>query len=75
MKCCNQPEDNLYDHYDVTERCEETLHAERTVIRWTARALTSKSLPEIQQIHQGHRVVDGLRANKGFPWLSEQSGL
>ena len=75
MKRWNQPEDNLYGYHDVTERCEETLHPERTVISWTARTLTSKSLPEIQRIHQGRRVVDGLRANKGFPWQSQQSGL
>ena len=43
LKHHNQPEDNLCGYHDVTVQREET------VTPRTARALTSKSLPEIQQ--------------------------
>ena len=46
----------------------EISHAERTVTlkRSVLRALTSNSLPEIQQRHQGRRLVDGCLCERRF---------
>ena len=50
------------------------VHRERTVTPRTARALDSKSLPEIQGRHLRRRLTDGCCVNEGFPWLSRWSG-
>ena len=61
-----QAEDNLYGYHDFIVQCKETFHVERTVTPRTGHALTSKSLPEIQQRHQVLCVIDSCPREQRF---------
>ena len=52
--------------HDFIVQCNETFHVERTVTPRTGYALTSKSLPEIQQRHQGRCVIDSCPREQRF---------
>ena len=66
IKRHNQPEDNLY--VNTTPLCDAIdVHTERTVTPKTARALTSKSLLELQWRRQRRRLIDGCSRERRFP--------
>ena len=70
LKPHDQPEDNLYAYHNVTVQHEETFNGEeRIVTPRTVCALPSKSLPEMQQRHQGHCLIDGWPCKQMFPMV------